>query len=263
MFHETMNHSCASPGYDEGMFAKHPIAEIAGLLADPARVAMLTAVLDGGSSTAGDLARTAGVSPQAASAHLNRLRVAGLVTLEREGRQHYFRMASPEIGIALEALAAVARRAPDGALIPESEEVQALRNARTCYDHLAGSLGVHVRIALESRGLIEPDGHEYVVTAQGEDWFAEQGIDIAAVRKTRRQFARQCRDWTERQHHVGGALGSALLECFLKRKWLVRRNGTRALRVTAEGERELQQLCRGHPVPSNSPGVFISAEEAK
>ena len=219
------------------MFSKYPVAEIAGLFSDPARVAMLMSLLDGSSRPAGELANTAGVSPQAASAHLTKLTEGGILTLSPEGRHRYFRLASPEIGIALEALAAAAAHPPK-----RSQEKDALRYARTCYDHLAGVLGVRLASTLQSQGILEPRQQNFVVTPKGEQWFQEHGCDLAVCRKRRRCFARRCLDWTERQPHVGGAVGAMLLSQFFRQGWIARHKESRALRVTATGERELDRL---------------------
>ncbi|HEY7305962.1 MAG TPA: helix-turn-helix transcriptional regulator [Bryobacteraceae bacterium] len=226
------------------MFAKHPVAEIASLFADPARVAMLMDLLDGGSRPAGELAREAAVSPQAASAHLAKLVEAGLVMRSQQGRHRYFRLASPEVGVALEALAATARPAPRELVAKPVDEAGMLRFARTCYDHLAGVLGVRVATAMEKNDLIEPQGQNFSLTPRGEQWFKERGYDVAAARSQRRQFARRCLDWTERHHHIGGAVGAMLLGHFLRYGWMVRCTGTRALRVTARGERELERFLQ-------------------
>lgn len=226
------------------MFAKYPVAEIASVFADPARIAMLMNLLDGSSRPAGELAREADVSPQAASAHLAKLMEAGLVTLSRQGRHRYFQIASSEVGIALEALGAAARPAPKTAIAKEAEETRALRFARTCYDHLAGTLSIRMATALERNQMIEPQGQKFFVTLRGEQWFHERGLDVSAARGQRRQFASRCLDWTERHYHIGGAVGAILLEHFLHCGWVARRTGTRALRITALGEQRIERFLQ-------------------
>jgi DNA-binding transcriptional ArsR family regulator len=241
-FHALVKRPRARGPYHKDMFAKYPVAEIASLFADPARVAMLMDLLDGSSRPAGELARGAAVSPQAASAHLAKLTQAGLVMLSQQGRHRYFRLASPEVGMALEALAATARPAPRQPIGKEAEEARALRFARTCYDHLAGTLSVHVAASLERIQVIEPQGQRFFVTSRGEQWFKKRGLDISVARGQHRQFASRCLDWTERHHHIGGAIGAMLLGHFLRCGWIARRTGTRALRVTALGEQEIERF---------------------
>jgi DNA-binding transcriptional ArsR family regulator len=243
-FHALVKRPRARGPYHKDMFAKYPVAEIASLFADPARVAMLMDLLDGSSRPAGELARGAAVSPQAASAHLAKLTQAGLVMLSQQGRHRYFRLASPEVGMALEALAATARPTPGEPVAKQADEARTLRFARTCYDHLAGILGVRVATTLERNKVIEPQGQSFLLTSRGEQWLQERGFDVAAARSQRRQFARRCLDWTERHHHIGGAVGAMLLGHFLRYGWMARRTGTRALRVTALGEQEMERFLR-------------------
>ena len=126
----------------------------------------------------------------------------------------------------------------------QADNARALRFARTCYDHLAGALGVRVATVLERNKVIEPREQCIVLTLRGEHWFEERGFDIAALRKQRRQFARRCLDWTERRHHIGGAVGAMLLGRFLDRGWVARCAGTRILRVTALGEQEIERFLQ-------------------
>jgi DNA-binding transcriptional ArsR family regulator len=226
------------------MFSKYPVAEVAGLFADPARIAMLMSLLDGSSRPAGELARTAGVSPQAATAHLSKLTEGGILTLSSEGRHRYFRLASPEVGIALEALAATTRPAPVRPLLKRTGDADMLRYARTCYDHLAGTLGVRLATTLQNQGIIQPQQRNFTVTPKGEQWFQEHGCDITPCRARRRCFARRCLDWTERQHHLGGTVGASLLTHFFHQGWIVRHKEGRALRVTAAGQHELDRLIQ-------------------
>jgi len=146
--------------------------------------------------------------------------------------------------MALEALAATARPAPRQPILKEAEEARTLRFARTCYDHLAGTLSVRVATALEKIQVIEPQGQRFSVTSRGEQWFHERGLDVSAARGQRRQFASRCLDWTERHHHIGGAIGAMLLGHFLRCGWIARRTGTRALRVTALGEHEIERFLQ-------------------
>lgn len=215
-------------------------APTAALLVDPARAAMLVALLDGRALPAGELAFLAGVSPQTASAHLARLVEGRLLARETHGRHRDFRLAGAEVAHAVEALAAVAP-VREARRVVLDERARELRFARTCDDHLAGRVGVAVHEALLGVGLVVPCGAHHAVTDDGRAWFAALGVDAAALdaRAGRRPLARPCLDWSERRHHLVGALGAALARRLLELEWLARIPGGRALRVTHEGEREL------------------------
>lgn len=215
------------------------IATPAALIGDPTRAAMLQALLDGRAQPASALAWAAGVTAQAASNHLARLVDGGLLKVEREGRHRYYRLASAEVAHALEALSVLA--APVRSLeIPRSPKARALRDARCCYGHLAGRLGVRVCEALAARDLIRPAGDKlYEVTAQGRRWFEDLGVAVDALRSPR-GIARQCLDWTERRHHLAGPLGVKLLEAMTARGWLSLEPKGRAVRITAEGATALR-----------------------
>jgi DNA-binding transcriptional ArsR family regulator len=188
------------------------LAGVAALLADPARAAMLDRLLAGRALSAGELARGAGVTAPTASAHLRRLLDGGLVAVEAQGRHRYYRLAGPPVAEAVEALARLARPLPVRSL-RQSQRAEALRFARTCYDHLAGVVGVAAAAALERDGALRPaGGRDYELTAAGERLLGGLGVDVAAVARRRRAFARRCLDWTERAPHLSGALGAALLE---------------------------------------------------
>jgi DNA-binding transcriptional ArsR family regulator len=218
------------------------IAAIGALLADDARASMVLTLLGGEAIPAGELARRAGVSPSGASAHLRRLREGGLITQESVGRHRYFRLASPELAEALESLARVAPIRPASSF-RESEGTRALKHARTCYDHLAGELGVAVADSLVQRGVLIRTDEAFTVTATGTRWFTALGIDLGAVAESRRGFARACLDWSERRPHLAGSLGAAFADVFFARKWIRRLPGGRAVAVTPAGrtwlEREL------------------------
>jgi DNA-binding transcriptional ArsR family regulator len=207
------------------------IAPIAGLLADRARVAMLWAVSDGRHLPASVLAETGHVSPSAATAHLGKLVASGLLAVERRGRQRLYRLANPAVVAALEALAAVPPASPPDVATPSP-----LSLARTCYDHLAGALGVRVTDVLIARGALRLEGDAYAVTCV--DTFSDLGVDLDTVAGgTRRSLARPCLDWSERRHHLAGALGAALVTHWLDAGWLARSSASRALIVTPQGRR--------------------------
>jgi DNA-binding transcriptional ArsR family regulator len=210
------------------------IASIGALLADDARAAMLLTLLGGEAVPAAELARRAGVSPSGASAHLKRLHEGGLVTRTSVGRHRYFRLASPDLADALESLARVAPIRPVSSF-RESEGTRALKHARTCYDHLAGELGVAVADALVERGVLARADDAFTVTADGTRWLTSLGIDLEAVGGVRRSFARACLDWSEQRPHLAGALGAAIADLFFARRWIRRLPGGRAVAVTPDG----------------------------
>jgi DNA-binding transcriptional ArsR family regulator len=217
------------------------VAAVAALIADPGRAAMLLALLDGRRLAASELAFRAGISPTAASAHLGKLVGGGMLLVERSGRQRLYQVAGSGVGEALEALAAIAAPAAIVALA-QNALASRLRVARSCYDHLAGRLGVGVTDALVARRLIVPgDRREFDITRKGRAFFAGFGIDIAALENMRRPLARQCIDWSEHRAHIAGALGAALRERCFARAWVERFPANRALRITPAGKRGLAE----------------------
>jgi DNA-binding transcriptional ArsR family regulator len=216
------------------MVAEPDIAALGALLADDSRSSMLLALLGGDAISAGELARVAGVSPSGASAHLRRLREGGLVVDEVGGRNRFFRLASPELAEALEALARIAPpRAPGD--LRTAEVGRALKRARTCYDHFAGELGVALTEALVERDLLARGGESYSVTPAGASWLAGLELDVAELERKRRSFARACLDWSERRPHLAGSLGAAIAATFFARGWARRLPRGRAISVTPAG----------------------------
>jgi len=209
------------------------IASIAALIGDPARARMLMALMDGRALTATELAVEGGVTASTTSSHLARLTAARLVTLARQGRHRYFRIAQPEIADVLESLMAVAsRRRPRVGVGPRDEE---LRRARVCYDHLAGERGVRLLERLRERGFIRGRDGEMTLTREGEAWVEALGIDVAALRATRRPLCRSCLDWSERRLHLAGALGAALLNRLFALRYAEREPVGRAVIVSSRG----------------------------
>jgi DNA-binding transcriptional ArsR family regulator len=214
------------------------LAAGAGAIADPARAAMLEALFDGAPRSAGALAREAGVAASTASHHLGRLLDAGLVVVEPDGRRRAFRLAGPEVARALEALAVVSPQRPPRTL-RRATRLEAERTARTCYDHLAGRLGVAVCDALLDAGAIALDGERAYALGPGADRaFAALGVALPPA--GRRRYARPCLDWSERRPHLAGALGAAVADTLLEREWVTRVPRTRALRVTDVGREGLR-----------------------
>lgn len=207
----------------------YSITRIAGLIGEAGRIQMLTVLLDGSSHSASELAMAADVSPQTASSHLSKLVSGKLIVSERQGRQRFFRLRNSDVAVAIEALGALAH-ASGAPAIPE------LRFARTCYDHLAGVLAIALRNELLRRDVLHLRGNSFLLTNTGERFLRTFEIDADSLRGLRRSFARKCLDWTERDHHLGGAVGAALLTQFMERKWLARMRQTRAVRLTHAGE---------------------------
>lgn len=213
------------------------IAEVAALIGDPARTNMLAALMDGRALTATELAYVAGVSPQTASGHLGKLAVAELLAMAKQGRHRYYRLASPLVGQMLEGIMAVAgaqtqiRPRP---LRPTRIEDE-MRMARTCYDHIAGRLGVALADRLTGEGHVAflPDGGE--VTPAGLDFLSGFGVLLADCRTTKRVFCRPCLDWSERRTHIAGKVGARLCEHLLMLGWVRRRANTRSLEITPPG----------------------------
>lgn len=223
------------------MISDASIAPVAALIADPTRAVILCALADGRVRPAGELAREAGVSASTASEHLSRLLEGGLVEVERHGRHRYYRVSGERVVTALEAIGALARPGP---ALPHRRAAVArgLRHARACYDHLAGTLGVALARALVERGVLHSHNGHYELPEAGSRFLADGlGVDVARARASRRQFARACLDWTERSHHIAGALGAELLRRLLELGWLERSAGSRILRVTHAGRRGFQE----------------------
>ncbi|HEX2330078.1 MAG TPA: helix-turn-helix domain-containing protein [Candidatus Angelobacter sp.] len=219
---------------------KFPIASTAALIAEPARSAMLLTLLGGRALAAGELARAANVSAQSASMHLSQLLQGGLVEVAQDGRHRYYRIASPEVAHAIEALGVISTR-PRPYHLPAKNE--AIRYARTCYDHLAGELAVKLTDAFVRKRLLVPRGErDYEITVRGEELLAEWRIDIEGLRRMRRSFAHRCLDWTERRDHLAGAVGAAVCQKLLDSRWIIRERNSRAVQVTSTGRRNLEAL---------------------
>ncbi|HEY7112164.1 MAG TPA: helix-turn-helix transcriptional regulator [Thermoanaerobaculia bacterium] len=215
-----------------------PVAGIAAAIGEPARARMLYSLMDGRARTATELAAVADVTPSTASLHLARLRSARLVRVEAQGKHRYFRLDGPDVAAALEGLRVLAGGRP-GRFVPTAPP--RLRAARTCYDHIAGTVGVGLRDRLEALGwLAAKGGARDDLTPDGARSLEKLGVDVAAARGQRRRFACPCLDWSERRAHVGGALGAALLDLALRKRWVARDLDSRALTVTPIGRRELR-----------------------
>lgn len=208
------------------------IASIAALIGDPARANMLTALMDGRALTASELAQAGGITQQTASGHLSRLVAAGLLSARKQGRHRYFALSDRDVADALEALMGLAQRT--GAVpVRTGPRHAALREARVCYDHLAGGRGVALLEGLRRRGFVTGDD-ELNLTPDGRAHLSDLGVAFEVLEGGRRPLCRACLDWSERRAHLGGALGAALLELMQGRGWLRREEG-RVLRFTPAG----------------------------
>ena len=231
--------------YGQSMIAHRPpdeaAARIAEAIGEPARARMLYRLLDGHARTSTELALVAGVSPSTASTHLARLLREGLVRLQVQGKHRYYGLTGPEVAAVLETLSGLTGGSR-GEFVPGTPEH--LRAARSCYDHLAGTLGVALHDRLLSLEWIARDRgtalDAYAVTARGGPALSKIGVDVEGALRARRRFAFACLDWSERRAHVGGAIGAALLTLFLTRRWLKPARDTRALEITGTGRREFR-----------------------
>jgi DNA-binding transcriptional ArsR family regulator len=220
------------------MLADADLSAIGRALADSHRARFVLALLSGEELAAGQLAARAGTSSSLTSAHLARLLESGLVTVETRGRQRYYRIASAQAAAAIEALLTIApQRQAEG--LTEVTRGKSLRRARTCYDHLAGQLGVALADAFERDGVLIQAAGGWELTSAGERTLAALGVDTGTLRQSRRPFLRPCLDWTERRPHVAGALGQALAGRLLDLGWVRRSTGSRAIVITAPGEQQL------------------------
>ncbi|MBF8221852.1 ArsR/SmtB family transcription factor [Halomonas sp. 328] len=213
------------------------LARLARTLGDPTRLGMLALLMEGRALTAKELAYGTGVQPGTATAHLRRLQEDALLGVARQGRHKYYRLATPAVARAVESLMVVAR--PVRVVPPRRQPQGALAEARYCYDHLAGRLGTGISEALFIRGWLRVEGERWELTADGERWCVDFGLDPAALRRRRRRFAYPCLDWSERCDHLGGALGAALAERLEALGWVARQKGTRVVTISAEGREGL------------------------
>jgi DNA-binding transcriptional ArsR family regulator len=233
--HFVYNQSVNADGTDAA------VSRVASAIGEPARARMLYSLMDGHARTSTELAMVAEVSPSTASVHLDRLRTEHLVKVLAQGKHRYYSLDGPKVARVLEGLSVLAAGRTAAKFVPNTPN--RLRAARTCYDHMAGTLAVMLHDHFKERRWLaanaKRNGLTYEVTAAGESALEALGIDIEATRALRRRFAPACLDWSERRPHVGGALGAALLTVALKRKWVLQELDSRALSVTGLGRREL------------------------
>lgn len=215
------------------------IPRIAALLADPARAKILRVLIDGTMRPAGELAYSANISAQSASAHLAKLVDGGLLSHEAQGRHRYYKLANGQVADAIESLASLSvtvRRPAARSVLPTPSTPIQFLNARTCYDHLAGEMAVRVCEAMLKSRWLAQQGSDFRVTSLGEKGLAALDVDLSQARQSRRVFARACVDLTQRRPHVGGALGAALLDLYLSRGWILRARRSRIVSITPRGQ---------------------------
>ena len=219
------------------------ITTVARLMGDPARARMLLSLMAGRALTATELARVAGVTRPTASSHLSRLVRGRLVTVLNSGRHRYFRLAGPEVGGVIERLAEFSGGEATPATLLQPADAP-LRKARVCYDHLAGDLGVLVLDSLLQQGMLRGDQSHPGIAPQSELFFADFGIEVAALVRGRRPLWLTCMDWTARRHHLSGALGAAILQRCFELRWVRRAKDTRVVWFSATGELALRARFR-------------------
>ncbi|MCF6409824.1 ArsR/SmtB family transcription factor [Pseudalkalibacillus salsuginis] len=217
------------------------IAAVAKLISEPSRAVILTALLDGRFHPASSLAYTAGIKPQTASFHLKKMIEANVVRVEKHGRHRYYGLENYEVAEVLESLLSLAPKV-EVKSFKQATNDKAIRYARTCYDHLAGQLGVKMTDSLLDHGFLEHKDNTFNLTPEGETFFHDFEIDLEQVRKKRRTYIHKCLDWSERRHHIAGAVGNALLERLIDLKWIERVPTIRAVKVTTTGKTGLQEV---------------------
>ena len=215
-------------------------SEPAALIGDPARAAILTALLDGRAWTASELALQAGVGAPTASAHLAKLGAGGLVAVVAQGRHRYYRLAGADVAAALEALMKIASQKSPPKRRPGPRDAD-MRRARTCYDHIAGELGVALFNGMRTNGWIKGAGNSWSLTPKGETALRRSlRIDTHAIPTVRRALVKPCLDWSERTEHLSGALGAVLLDRALEAGWLTQ-GGGRVVKLTPAGTKMFQR----------------------
>ncbi|MDB5583344.1 MAG: ArsR family transcriptional regulator [Bradyrhizobium sp.] len=219
------------------MVAAANMVEVAALVGDTARATMLAALMSGQALTSSELASLAHISRPTASGHLGKLVAARLLCVSQKRRNRYYRIASPLVARMLEGIAAVAALETPARYRPRSAQDDALRFARTCYDHLAGQLGVAIADALVAKKLIVLSEEGGEVTAAGARFLAQFGADLTGKAASRRVFCRACLDWSERRYHVAGFVGAEICRRSVELGWITQRRGNRAIHLTPAGRR--------------------------
>jgi len=211
--------------------------KIATLIGDPTRAIIMWTLLDGKAFTATELVISANTSPQNMSMHLAKLLEANLLCVEKQGRHKYYRFSNKETAYAIEAM--VSLIPPFASKKNNSEKHSPIKHCRTCYDHLAGKIGVAVTESLLEQNIILDSNNAFEISQEGVKWFSNFGIDLPELKKQRRLFLKPCLDWSERKNHIAGSLGASLLEKMIADDWLRKTENSRAIQITGKGEKEL------------------------
>lgn len=228
---------------EQSLFENH-FQYISSLIGEPARAIMLWRLLDGRAYTAGELATSSGISPQSASNHLNKLLSGKLVKIEKQGRYRYYKLAGDEVAYAIESMASLIPAEVRGISKQHDVVKSGVKYARTCYDHLAGTVGVQITKSLLELKIIVDKENTYEITSTGSQWFKSIEIDTNEVKLSRRSFVRKCLDWSEREHHIAGALGASMLSVFLKKDWVRRKSHSREVVITYSGKEHFDKLLK-------------------
>ncbi|MGE7946911.1 ArsR/SmtB family transcription factor [Lysinibacillus sp. NPDC093688] len=219
------------------------MAEIASLLGETSRATMLASMMDGRFHTASELAYMAAIKPQTASFHLAKLVEGNLVSVEKQGRHRYFQLAGEEIAQLLESFLAISPP-PEVRSLKQSSQMKLLQDARTCYDHLAGKLGVQLTESLLNASYLKLEEKQFLITAEGAQFFADFGLDLDDLKRKRRSFSHACLDWSERRYHLAGALGQGMMTHFLSLGWVTRVPAIRAIKVTEKGRAGFKEVFK-------------------
>ena len=220
------------------------LARVASLVGDPARANMLTALMDGGALTASELALEGGVTAQTASSHLAKLIEGGLLAVATQGRSRYFTLSNPQVAAMLEAIMGVADAVGPKRARPGPRDAS-MREARVCYDHLAGERAVAMLDRFLERRIVVRDGDAVALGESGRPFFEAVGIDLDAIRSPRRPLCRACLDWSVRRSHLAGALGAAILDKVVAEKWARREPGSRVVKFTPTGKAAFERAFLG------------------
>lgn len=217
------------------------IDRIATVIGDPSRLRMLIKLMDGRAYTATELSLEADIAPSTASAHLSKLLEIGALALEAQGRHRYYRLQDTLIATTIETIMALTSDGKRDARGQGPTQHDPIKTARLCYDHLAGTLGVGITQSLEQSNFIFKNGKQFLITDAGRDFFGRFQINVDQLNTGRRQFAACCLDWSERQHHIAGAVGAAIAKHSLEVGWVKRVADSRVLIITPQGSRALQE----------------------
>jgi len=217
--------------------------QIAGLIGDPTRASIMWALLDGKAFTATELAIAAATTPQNISMHLAKLVQADLLSVESQGRHRYYKYARKEVAYAIEAMTSLLPPASVNSPA-DKENNSAIKHCRTCYDHLAGKVGVALTDSLLKQKILVEKDNQFEVSVKGEKWFAAFDIDADELKQQRRSFLRPCLDWSERRHHMAGSLAAAFLDKMIAQDWFRTTKNSRALVVTAKGQKKLYEYFK-------------------